>query len=106
MYAQVVEGMQVLLNGNVVHFDLKLGNVFLEPKSERVSDSDFWCPPTEELPFNVVIGDFGESRMWPGDAPGFTARSRGTEYMKAPEMLRNGRSGAKMRECAPLMSPG
>ena len=91
--------MLVLLDGNVVHFDLKAGNVFLDPKP-GVSEAEFWMPQTEEPPFTVVIGDFGESKMWPGDGTGFTTRSRGTEYMKAPEMLRTGRSQARMREVA------
>jgi hypothetical protein len=86
---QVVDALAVLHAANVVHFDLKLQNVFLEPLA-GVTDRDFWMPPTETPTFRIVLGDFGESKMWAGEAGGSTTRPRGTDFMKSPEMLRNG----------------
>ena len=90
--AQVVDALALLHAGNVVHFDLKLQNIFLEPHPD-IPDATFWVPPTEHPPFNIVIGDFGESKMWLSDATMggmLTARPRGTDFMKSPEMLCNG----------------
>ena len=91
--SQVVDALALLHAASVVHFDLKLQNVFLEPLP-GTADADFWLPPTEQPPFRAVLGDFGESKMWLGglhDAEGaHTARPRGTDFMKSPEMLANG----------------
>ena len=107
---QVVDALALLHAGNVVHFDLKLQNIFLQPDPSTPAP-DFWCPRCETPPFKVVLGDFGESKMWlrrngSADAAGggggsgtaaggegegcMTARPRGTDFMKSPEMLANG----------------
>jgi hypothetical protein len=85
----VVDALLRLHAGNVVHFDLKLQNIFLEPLSD-VREDHFWNPPTDRPPFRVILGDFGESKMWPGDNLMHTTRPRGTDFMKSPEMLCNG----------------
>jgi serine/threonine protein kinase len=46
-----------------VHFDLKCDNILLEPE-EGTTEGDFWAPPSEKPHFRVVLGDFGESRMY------------------------------------------
>lgn len=38
-------------------------------------------------PFGVVLADFGEARAYRSAAEAFTARNRGTEVFKSPEML-------------------
>lgn len=90
---QIVSSVLSLQAGNVVHFDLKPQNIYLEPLP-GVSDSDFWNPPTDEPPFRVVVGDFGESKMFPPDSSNHTMRPLGTDFMKSPEMLRNGQHTA------------
>jgi serine/threonine protein kinase len=48
---------------NVVHFDLKGDNILLEPLP-GCSEDDFWAPTSSRLPFNVVLADFGESKIF------------------------------------------
>lgn len=85
----MVDAVATLQAGNVVHFDLKPQNIYLEPLP-GTSDADFWAPPTETPTFRIVIGDFGESKMFPPDSSSYTLRPLGTDFMKSPEMLRNG----------------
>ncbi|KXZ55089.1 hypothetical protein GPECTOR_3g244 [Gonium pectorale] len=49
------------------------------------------------VPFRCVLADFGEARAYRSAAEAFTARNRGTEVFKSPEMLlmdAGGRSGS------------
>lgn len=86
---QIVDAVAILQAGNVVHFDLKPQNIYLEPVP-GTTDADFWMPPTEQPTFSVIIGDFGESKMFPPECSSYTLRPLGTDFMKSPEMLRNG----------------
>lgn len=36
---------------------------------------------------NIVITDFGESKIFNGEEDEYCLRNRGTEYIKSPEML-------------------
>lgn len=88
VYAQCVEAVGALEKHGVVHYDVKADNFLLEP-SPGCSAEDFWNPREDahDAPFRVVVTDFGESRLFQaGDTAG-TARNRGTEYVKSPEML-------------------
>ncbi|KAK9811788.1 hypothetical protein WJX72_010021 [[Myrmecia] bisecta] len=87
LFAQVLAAVQVLGLANVVHFDLKCDNILLEALP-GCSEEDFWSPPSADaLPFRVVLADFGESRMFTSADNSVTARNRGTECVKSPEML-------------------
>jgi len=48
---------------NVVHFDLKGDNILLE-QLPGCSEEDFWAPMSSRPPFNVVLADFGESKVF------------------------------------------
>ncbi len=113
---KVVAALQLLASHAVVHFDLKCANVLIEPLP-GVRDGELWAPvgaalhsstagaaaaPTSPaapsgsgagaveagcVPFRCVIADFGEARAYRSAAEAFTARNRGTEVFKSPEML-------------------
>ena len=55
-----VPALQAVSNEGLVHFDLKCDNVFVQPLP-GVSEQDFWSPVGDAPPFNVVLGDFGDS---------------------------------------------
>jgi len=112
IFREVAVAVRGLLDAGVVHFDLKCDNILLEPLP-GISAADFWTPQTARPPFRVVLGDFGESKMYcdfsdaaalggggvdslSGDfsasasstAEGAsTSRARGTDAFKSPEML-------------------
>lgn len=52
----------MLHSRGVIHFDIKCENVLLNPK-KGVSEEDFWHPPKDELTFDIVFSDFGESKL-------------------------------------------
>ena len=84
----MVDSVAYLYAASVVHFDLKLQNVYIEHTSgvgEDGSDCQVCYPP-----IHIVVGDFGESKTFPANSSGFTMRPLGTDFMKSPEMLRNG----------------
>ena len=85
--------------GSVCHFDIKADNVLLEMCTGS-TESAFWEPSLGHapLPFRCVLGDFGEAVVLSTDGLPYdhgddtvercvTMRNRGTEYIKAPEML-------------------
>ncbi|KAG2424575.1 hypothetical protein HXX76_014455 [Chlamydomonas incerta] len=113
---QVVDALALLAAHNVVHFDLKCANVLIEPLP-GVRDGELWAPvgaaaaaaataggagggggggsSSSAVPFRCVLADFGEARAYRSAAEAFTARNRGTEVFKSPEMLMlNARGGA------------
>lgn len=57
---KVFGSLQSVSEQGVVHFDLKCDNVFLRALP-GVQDQEFWSPASEEPPFEVVLGDFGDS---------------------------------------------
>ena len=85
IFREVVEAVKVLHKDNVVHFDLKCSNVLLDPLP-GVDESHFWSPPTEELPFRVVLADFGEARSYSNSWEARTVRNRYGVNLGSPSM--------------------
>ncbi|GIL55554.1 hypothetical protein Vafri_11104 [Volvox africanus] len=101
---QVVDALRLLASHHVVHFDLKCSNVLIEPLP-GVRDGELWAPVgsvsvgiatayddsnndnAHLAPFRCVLADFGEARAYRCAEEAFTARNRGTEVFKSPEML-------------------
>ncbi|KAG9390343.1 Protein kinase domain [Carpediemonas membranifera] len=74
-YRDIIKACRELALRGVNHFDLKCDNILMDDR------------PTVDLPFSVAVGDFGESKLFTEEEDGITTRNRGTEYIKAPEML-------------------
>ncbi|CAD7701306.1 unnamed protein product [Ostreobium quekettii] len=87
IFHETAKAVQQLHNQQIVHFDIKCSNVLLDPVP-GVSEAEFWAPKYDRLPFGVILADFGEARCYKGKDVDWTVRNRGTEYNKAPEMLR------------------
>eukprot|EP00889_Picochlorum_renovo_P000532 jgi/Picre1/27562/NNA_000529.t1 len=112
IFREIVLACIEILDEGIVHFDLKCDNVLLDP-CDGASEDAFQRGTLSSggrlrsllkksdckgrLAFRVVLGDFGESVMFPGGhdgaQKGFTTQSRGTDAFKSPEML--------MVDCAP-----
>ena len=104
IFPQVVQALQLLARDSVVHFDLKCGNVLIDPRP-GVKDSELWNPLAAQtagavrqspraaaamavmVPFEAVLADFGEARSYRSAEEAYTVRNRGTEVYKSPEML-------------------
>ncbi|KAI8112526.1 hypothetical protein M9434_003849 [Picochlorum sp. BPE23] len=112
IFREIVLACIEILDEGIVHFDLKCDNVLLDP-CDGASEDAFQRGTLSSggrlrsllkksdckgrLAFRVVLGDFGESVMFPGGRDGAqkgsTTQSRGTDAFKSPEML--------MVDCAP-----
>jgi hypothetical protein len=58
------------------------------PLDPAVSDDEIIEHGDATAPnFEVVLADFGESKIYGAGEQGYTTRNRGTEYVKSPEML-------------------
>lgn len=66
--------MQVIAELRIVHFDLKCDNILVEPICAGEHELDPLELPSERPPFNVILADFGEARMF--DASELAATSR------------------------------
>ena len=104
IFREIVVACIEMLDAGVVHFDLKCDNILLNPLDDA-SEDDFWRGTCSEgkkflprkkkgsmkLSFKVVLGDFGESVIFPGGREGAeggsTLLARGTDAFKSPEML-------------------
>lgn len=86
IFKKVVEYVQELHNKKIVHYDLKCCNILLEALP-NCSEEEFKNPKTDQLPFNIVIADFGEAICYEGREHEKTNINRGTECAMSPEML-------------------
>ena len=75
---------------DVVHFDIKCDNIFVEPIDPElfITDEKINFKRLTEVPssFRLVLADFGESIIYTSTP---TLLSKGTEFNKSPEMLLN-----------------
>ena len=76
IFQRVCEDVEFLHKHGVIHFDIKADNILLDLKHGD-----------DELPFSLVLADYGESKVFIDDEDQYTQRNRGTESIKSPEML-------------------
>ncbi|EFJ50375.1 hypothetical protein VOLCADRAFT_116901, partial [Volvox carteri f. nagariensis] len=129
--SQVVDALRLLASHHVVHFDLKCSNVLIEPLP-GIRDGELWAPAggssstsnntnsstggnsdssstgsstQHRAPFRCVLADFGEARAYRCAEEAFTARNRGTEVFKSPEMLLLNAVGSRANGAAKSTAP-
>jgi len=95
--ARLLAAMCRLADAHVVHYDIKCDNVLLVA-DRHVSDSELLDQRGCTVPsFDLVVTDFGESKLYSAAQDGYTTRNRGTEYIKSPEMLTVANASSKER---------
>ena len=95
--ARVLAAMCRLADARVVHYDIKCDNLLLVADGS-VSDAELLDHYGRDVPsFDVVVTDFGESKIYSPWQDGYTTRNRGTEYIKSPEMLTVANASSKER---------
>jgi len=90
IFAEILRSVDAIHGAGVVHFDLKSSNFLLDPVDETSGMYD-WRDGSE-LPFRVVLSDFGEAMLTENAKRGLQ-RSRGTQAFMSPEMLVSGSGG-------------
>ncbi|CAK9117139.1 unnamed protein product [Durusdinium trenchii] len=97
VFKQILQGLAVLHENDIIHYDLKCDNVMIELNQKQSlastgdegalspSDDDCCEGVSQGVP-RIALGDFGESRIMENSQE-LDMRNRGTEILKAPEML-------------------
>ena len=98
IFAEILRTVDALHASGIVHFDLKCSNILLEPL-DGVSSLYEWSDGAE-LPFRLILGDFGEAMFAERVSEGLQ-RSRGTQAFMSPEMLVSGSAGRRMTPGVP-----
>jgi serine/threonine protein kinase len=75
IFWQLLQTLLLLHEKSVTHYDIKADNVLLQFNAGQ------------EEPSRVVLGDFGECRIFDQGRDELDMKSRGTECIKSPEML-------------------
>jgi serine/threonine protein kinase len=96
IFQQVVDVCERMTELGLVHYDMKGDNVLVQPLP-GVSDAELFNPCSATPPFTLVVADFGESKLFGAGVAAFSARNRGTEYIKSPEMLTVSNAAQKSR---------
>jgi serine/threonine protein kinase len=96
IYSAVLAGVDTLHGNGIIHYDLKMDNILVDvPGRDLTEACKRWIIP------KIAIADFGESRVTePGDT---CLKNRGTECIKAPEMLSIAQHGSHNRSSAPCI---
>ena len=93
IFAEILRMVDALHAAGIVHFDLKCSNILLDPVDAASSNLYAWSDGSE-LPFRLILGDFGEAMFTESVSEGLQ-RSRGTQAFMSPEMLVSGSAGRR-----------
>lgn len=92
IFLEILKAVDSVHRAGVVHFDLKCSNVVLNPTNK---DNLYDWNENQELPFDVVLADFGEA-LFIESIPFAGQRSRGTQAFMSPEVLVAGSGGRRI----------
>ena len=102
IFYEILKCFKTIHQHKVSHYDIKCDNILIDFKADdhvkgRNSDSSDRSRENndrqegndgdENNDFRITVGDFGECWMYSGKHDEFCTKNRGTEFIKAPEML-------------------
>ena len=91
IFKDVLHAVQIIHNNKITHYDLKCDNIVLDFVSnfkENTYDVDV-TDENENDSICIIVADFGECRMFLNEVDEHCTRSRGTDVIKSPEMLKH-----------------
>lgn len=88
IFMSILQAVKILHANNVTHYDLKCDNILVDIADE--------VNPIDNLPeVKVTLADFGECKIFLNEDEEFDFKDRGTECVRAPEMLLLNRNARK-----------
>ena len=83
IFKDILEAVKIIHGMNTTHYDLKCDNIVLDylPNGKDIG-------ATSEDDKCIRVADFGECRIFLNENDEYCTRSRGTDVIKSPEMLR------------------
>ena len=91
IFKDILQAVQIIHNNNTTHYDLKCDNIvldFLTNDKDNTYDVDA-TDDNENDSICIRVADFGECRMFLNEIDEHCTRSRGTDVIKSPEMLKH-----------------
>jgi len=91
IFKDILQAVQIIHNNNTTHYDLKCDNIvldFLANDRDNTYDVDA-TDDNENDSICIRVADFGECRMFLNEVDEHCTRSRGTDVIKSPEMLKH-----------------
>ena len=91
IFKDILQAVQIIHNNNTTHYDLKCDNIvldFLANDRDNTYDVDA-TDDNENDSICIRVADFGECRMFLNEIDEHCTRSRGTDVIKSPEMLKH-----------------
>ena len=91
IFKDILHAVQIIHNNKITHYDLKCDNIVLDFVSnfkENTYDVDV-TDENENDSICIIVADFGECRMFLNEVDEHCTRSRGTDVIKSPEMLKH-----------------
>ena len=91
IFKDILQAVQIIHNNNTTHYDLKCDNIvldFLTNDRDNTYDVDA-TDDNENDSICIRVADFGECRMFLNEIDEHCTRSRGTDVIKSPEMLKH-----------------
>ena len=92
IFKDVLHAVQIIHNNKITHYDLKCDNIVLDFISNSKESNNYDIDFTEENENGsicIIVADFGECRMFLNEVDEHCTRSRGTDVIKSPEMLKH-----------------
>jgi serine/threonine protein kinase len=86
IFKRILSYIELIHHHNVTHYDIKCDNVLLDFPSQQ-NMGKFSHTHSDKNDIEVSIGDFGECKLFINEEDEFCIRSRGTDFIKSPEML-------------------
>ena len=92
IFKDVLHAVQIIHNNKITHYDLKCDNILLDFVSNFKENNTYDVDVTDEnenYSICIIVADFGECRMFLNEVDEHCTRSRGTDVIKSPEMLKH-----------------
>ena len=92
IFKDVLHAVQIIHNNKITHYDLKCDNIVLDFVSNFKENNTYDVDVTDEnenYSICIIVADFGECRMFLNEVDEHCTRSRGTDVIKSPEMLKH-----------------
>ena len=92
IFKDVLHAVQIIHNNKITHYDLKCDNIVLDFVSNFKESNTYDVDVTDENDNDsicIIVADFGECKMFLNEIDEHCTRSRGTDVIKSPEMLKH-----------------